>query len=166
MEESRYKYAYPLVLTPLKSDVVVDFSSTDIEAVIMEAVQAYNRSTAKSRTCAKEIINVQCKKGQIILTLTAAEMINSPGKALRTLSVNLVKHPYFENLLTEEGKLFTTSYEIFEEEEVKEKRDSIDAAILKSVADIVLGDDDTVLKKAKQEIKAICIKYNLLDKYM
>lgn len=166
MEESRYKYAYPLVLTPRRTDVKVDFTDEEIKKVIMDAIQAYNKSTAESRTCPKELINVQCNRGQIILTLVAAEKIKSPGKAMRTLSLNLVKHPYFNDLLTEDGKLFTTVYDMFEEENAVEKSDTLDSAMIKSVTDIVLSGNDAVLQKAKQEIKAICIKYNLLDKYI
>ncbi len=117
MADSRYKFSYPLVLTPLRSDVEVDFKN-DISAseAIDKAVAEYNCSASASRTCPKELIDIQKYKRQIGVTLVAADTIRSPGRALRTLSLKLLEHDYFKQLVTDEHKLFTTIYEKFDDE--------------------------------------------------
>ena len=99
MADHRYKFSYPLILTPLRSDVDVDFEH-DAEAgkAIDKAVAEYNKAASASRTCPKELVDVQKYKRQIGVTLVAADTIRSPGRALRTFSLKLLEHDYFKHL--------------------------------------------------------------------
>ncbi|GFI23157.1 hypothetical protein IMSAGC011_01942 [Lachnospiraceae bacterium] len=167
MADNRYKYSYPLILTPLRSDVAVDFKN-DIEAceAIDKAIAEYNRSASASRTCPKELINVQKYKKQIGVTLIAADTIRSPGRALRTLSLKLLEYDYFKQLVTDEHKLFTTIYDKFDDEINNLDEISIaDDVLLKAVVNVVFSSrKDIVMSAALQEFKNICIKYHLAEK--
>lgn len=167
MADDRYVYSYPLILTPLRSDVDVDFKN-DAQArdAIDQAVAAYNRSASASRTCPKELVGVERYKRQIGVTLIAADTIRSPGRALRTFSLKLLEFEYFKKLVTSEGKLFTTIYEKFDD--AVENTNGIeipDDVLLKSVIDLVFSSSkDTVTSAALLELKNICIKYHLAEK--
>lgn len=168
MADSRYKFSYPLVLTPLRSDVEVDFKN-DISAseAIDKAVAEYNCSASASRTCPKELIDIQKYKRQIGVTLVAADTIRSPGRALRTLSLKLLEHDYFKQLVTDEHKLFTTIYEKFDDEaQDLDEADIADDILVKSVIDVVFSSrKNTVMAAALKELKNTCIKYHLHEKY-
>lgn len=168
MADSRYKFSYPLILTPLRSDIEVDFKN-DIRAseAIDKAVAEYNSSASASRTCPKELIDIQKYKRQIGVTLVAADTIRSPGRALRTLSLKLLEHDYFKRLVTDEHKLFTTIYEKFDEEAQNLDETGIaDAVLIKSVIDVVFSSrENVVMAAALKEFKNICMKYHLQEKY-
>lgn len=168
MVDTRYRFSYPIVLTPLRSDVDVDFKN-DVEAAeaIDEAVAAYNKSTSASRTCPKELVDVRKHKRQIEVTLVAADAVKSPGRALRTLSLKLLQHDYFKRLITDEHKLFTTAYEKFDDEIQKTDGSCIsNDVLLKSVVDAIFGSgENTVMSAALQEFKNICLKYHFAEKY-
>ena len=168
MADDRYKFSYELILTPLRSDIEVDFKN-DIEAseAIDKAVAEYNRAASASRTCPKELIDVQKYKRQIGVTLVAADAIRSPGRALRTLSLKMLKYDYFKQLVTDDRKLFTTLYERFSDETQNlDEMHISDSILLKSVIDVVFSSkDNTVMSSALQEFKNICMKYHLYEKY-
>lgn len=168
MADNRFRYSYPLVLTPLRSDVEVDFEN-DPEAseAIDKAVVEYNKAASASRTCPKELIDVKKHKRQISATLVATDTIRSPGRALRTLSLKLSKYEYFERLLTDEHKLFTTLYEQFDDEDsIPDEMDINNEILLKSVIDVIFSSsENTVMSSALQELKHVCIKYHLDEKY-
>lgn len=68
----------------------------------------------------------------------AADTIRSPGRALRTLSLKLLEHDYFKQLVTDEHKLFTTIYEKFDDEaQDLDETDIADDVLIKSVIDVV-----------------------------
>ncbi len=140
--DDRYRYSYPLVLTPLRSDVEVDFKN-DAEAAeaIDRAVAEYNKSASASRTCPKELIDIRKYKRQLGVTLVAADIIRSPGRALRTLSLKLLEYDYFKKLVTDEHKLFTTIYEKFDEDEAQNSDDICvsNDVLLKAVTDVIFS---------------------------
>lgn len=166
MADTRYTYSYPLVLTPLRSDIEVDFKN-DLEAskAIDLAVAEYNRAASASRTCPKEIIGVKKHRRQIEVTLVAADRIRSPGRALRTLSLKMLKFDCFQALLTNDRKLFTTAFEKFDDE-IPKLNGITNDVLLKSVTDVIFSsEENTVMSAALQEFKNICSKYHLAEKY-
>lgn len=166
MADDRYKFSYELILTPLRSDVNVDFQN-DEEAskAIDAAVAEYNRAASASRTCPKELVDIQKYKRQIGVTLVAADTVRSPGRALRTLSLKMLKHDYFKQLVTEDRKLFTTAYEKFDDENQNMGEMSNDV-LMKAVVDVVFSsEENTVMFAALQELKNVCIRYHLQKKY-
>ena len=96
--------------------------------------------------------------------------LKSPGRALRTLSVQLVKNDYFKKLITKDNKLFTTLYSQLDE---VDEHVVVDASRLtnynlqKCVIDAIeKGENDIIAKNALDEMKQICIKYGLSDTYL
>lgn len=170
MHYGRFNYVYPLILTPLNSDSSIDFTEESVQEMINDAIKSYNDATLCSRTCLKELQKVVISRRQIAVSLLSEQELNSPGRALRTLSVSLVKNEYFKNLLTKDGKLFTTLYSPIADDNNELQIDAseiTDSILQKCVIDAIdRGNTNITAKNALDEMKQICVKYGLHENYI